>query len=122
MAGGGSHRDLNKEQFWREAIGGQAGSGRSVRGYCLGRGLRESAFYFWRTELARRGVSVVPPAAFVPVRITGEQLTGPGEPAGIATTGVIEIVLGHDRRVRLLGPVDRAALGAVLAVLEGATC
>ena len=131
MARGVSHRDVSKEQFWREQIGGQAGSGLSIRGYCRRHRLRESAFYFWRKELGRRGVSPATPAAFVPVRITSEQPAAGGGPAESVPTGRIEIELGNDRRVSVVGPVDRQTLADVLAVLsfdraagdrEGATC
>lgn len=122
MARGVSHRDVTKEQFWREQIAGQPSSGRSIRGHCRRRRLRESAFYYWRKELARRGVSRTAPAAFVPVRITGEQPSAPGGPAASTPPGRIEIVLGNDRRVHLVGPVDRQALADVLATLEGRPC
>ena len=80
MARGAAHRDEAKEQFWREQMAGQAGSGLSIRAYCRRHRLRESAFYFWRKELARRGAGTKPKAAFVPVRITGEQPAATGEP------------------------------------------
>jgi hypothetical protein len=142
MACGVSHRDVTKERFWREQIGGQPGSGLSVRGYCRRHRLRESAFYFWRKELSRRGVSVASGRStgqghapggeptFVPIRLTvdspgqdtvvGDRADDPvGRRAGSGPLGRIEIVLGNDRCVRLLGPVDRQSLAAVLAVLEG---
>jgi len=131
MARGISHRDVSKERFWLDTIRGQPGSGLSIRGYCRRRRLRESAFYFWRKELARRGVSTATQAAFVPVRITGEQPAASGAPAGSTPTGRIEIVLSGGRQVHLIGRVDRQALADVLAVLsldpdardrEGATC
>jgi hypothetical protein len=55
-------RNLAKERRWREAIEGQASSGHSVRAYCRREGLAESAFYFWRREIARRDVETPPPA------------------------------------------------------------
>lgn len=48
------HRDAAKERYWRRTVGEQRRSGQSIRGFCRGRGLAESAFYFWRGELARR--------------------------------------------------------------------
>ena len=47
--------DPQKERHWRELIRGQQLSGESVREYCRGAGVKESAFYWWRRELARRG-------------------------------------------------------------------
>jgi hypothetical protein len=112
MARGDSHRDAAKEQFWRDAIARQPGSGLSIRGYCRRHRLRETGFYFWRRELARRGVSVEPGPAFVPVRVSDDWRVG----------GCIEIVLRDGRQVRVRGPVDCQSLTEVLAVLEGAPC
>ena len=132
MARGISHRDVTKEQYWREQLAGQPGSGLSVRAYCRRHRLRESAFYFWRKELARRGVSVEPGPTFVPVYLS-EDLAGRDATAtergdegalsaGRRIGGCIEIVLSGGRQVRLHGPVDRSSLIDVLAVLEGRPC
>jgi transposase-like protein len=47
-------RDAEKEKFWRKAIREASGSGRSDRGFCRERGLKDSLFYAWRRELKRR--------------------------------------------------------------------
>ena len=46
--------DPQKERYWRELVQGQGQSGQSVREYCRQAGVKESAFYWWRRELARR--------------------------------------------------------------------
>lgn len=46
--------DPEKERYWRGVVQGQRGSGQSVREYCRQAGVKESAFYWWRKELARR--------------------------------------------------------------------
>jgi len=46
--------DPEKERYWRGLVQGQGRSGQSVREYCRGAGVKESAFYWWRRELARR--------------------------------------------------------------------
>jgi hypothetical protein len=46
--------DPEKERRWGELVRGQQLSGQSVRGYCREAGVKESAFYWWRRELARR--------------------------------------------------------------------
>ncbi len=43
-----------KERRWQEVVRGQPRSGQSVREYCRDVGVKESAFYWWRKELARR--------------------------------------------------------------------
>ncbi len=106
-----SHR--SRDWFWRETLRQFAASGQSIRGFCRSRGLSEPSFYSWRRRLATHDESLSPTAhpseapAFVPVRVTDQTSEG------------IEIVLRGDRRIRLSGPVDRAALAEVVAVLEG---
>ena len=120
----GRDRDRRLEAQWRRIIREQTGSGMNIRDFCRESHLRESAFYFWRRELERRGLdrsheeqeqpkrpSAL--AAFVPVRVT--------EDAG-ADPGRIEIVLHGGQRVQVIAPVDRQALADVLAVLEGRPC
>jgi hypothetical protein len=121
-------RDPARERFWREKIQGQAASGLSVGAYCRRHRLRRSAFYYWRHVLAERGQPAE--AVFVPVPVADE---GPGasgagggsaaaQPADGAGAGRIEILLANGRRVGVTGPVDRQALAAVLAVVEGRPC
>ncbi len=47
-------RNSEREAFWREAVARRDASGLSVRGFCQGENLWESAFYFWRRTLAER--------------------------------------------------------------------
>jgi hypothetical protein len=134
-AGHGPRRDPGKEKFWREALRQFAASGKSVRGFCSSRGLSEPSFYAWRRTLKQRDASAAagtrsmpmrrhggvqrnaepapsasgPAPAFLPVRLTGS-----------AQQPRMEIVLGGGTRIRLRGPVDRAALEQVVAVLRPA--
>ena len=112
------------EGFWRGEVERQGRSGESVRGYCGRRGLAEYSFYYWRRRLACESARASGPA-FVPVRVIDET-DRPGNTAERsaegAQTGVMEILLGNDRRVRVTGPVDRESLSAVLAVVEGLGC
>lgn len=123
MAAGGG-RDRKKANFWRRLVEGQRGGGLSVRAWCARHGVRESSFYWWRRALARRDAANL---TLVPVRVTPDS---PAADTGdaLATHGVparIEIVWPDRRCVRVVGPVDRQALGDVLAVLaaaESAAC
>ena len=47
-------RDPAREQSWREHLRRFAASGQSVREFCVAHRLRETAFYFWRSEIGRR--------------------------------------------------------------------
>lgn len=67
---------------------------------------------WWRRRLAGRS-SENSATAFVPVHVTDD---------GVAAGGGIEIVLAGERRVHLIGPVDRQALADVLAVLTTEVC
>jgi hypothetical protein len=43
-------RNSEREAFWREVVGRHEASGLSVRAFCQGENLPESAFYFWRAS------------------------------------------------------------------------
>jgi hypothetical protein len=50
-----TEQKLQRQNRWQEIVRGQRQSGQSVRAYCRAAGIEESAFYWWRRELARRG-------------------------------------------------------------------
>ena len=109
-------RDPKKEAFWRRVINRRPSSGMSVRAWCGKHALRESSFYWWRTQLARRDAKA---PALVPVRVTADRsATDAFDRSAVSgSLSRIEIVLPDQRCVRLVGPVDRQALTDVLAVL-----
>jgi transposase len=80
-------------------------------------GLAPSVVFTWR-RLAREGRLGDTGPAFVPVKITPV----PAQAAPVASaprrTGLIEIVLGRGRRVRVDRDVDAEALRRVLQVVE----
>ncbi len=47
-------RSLEKEAFWKLAVDEWRSAGTTIREFCRTNGLKESAFYFWRRELAKR--------------------------------------------------------------------
>jgi hypothetical protein len=47
--------DPQKQRHWEEVVRRWSKAGQSVRAFCRNAGVRESAFYFWRRELLRRG-------------------------------------------------------------------
>jgi hypothetical protein len=91
----------------------------SVRAWCRKYALRETSFYWWRRQLARRDARA---PVLVPVRVTADRSASDAldVSAGIGPLSRIEIVLPARRRIRLIGPVDRRALTDVLAVLTSA--
>lgn len=113
----GRGRDSSREAKWRAIIGGHGRSGLTIREFCRRRKLTESAFYFWRRELQRRGNprseggegEAAAAAVFVPVSLLQED----SAPGG----GRIEIELPGGWRVLVTPPVDRQSLADVVAVL-----
>jgi transposase len=108
-------RDLKREQIWRRHLDKQRSSGLTVRAYCREHALRETSFFFWKKEIAKRDAEsrAIPPAppapAFVPVAVIGRDET----PIEIRLTG------GH--RVRVRSGYDRGLLADVLAMLGGSS-
>jgi len=123
---------------WRELVERWQRSGQTVREFCRGAEVKESAFYWWRRALARKelrrpspragrraakkGVAGEnPPAAvcreaarFLPVEVVMAE-------AGERASGV-EIHWGSARAVRLCRGFDRQTLAEALAVLESRPC
>jgi hypothetical protein len=119
-------RDPKREQIWRRHIKQHRTSGLTIRAFCAERSLRETSFYFWRQELARRdrdaahsaATSAASPA-FVPVAVI-DPPTGRDE-------APIDIRLAEGHRVRVRSGCDRNLLADVLLVLrrlatEGRPC
>jgi hypothetical protein len=133
--------DPQKQAYWEDVVQRWKESGQSVRGYCLAQGLRESAFFSWRRELARRNQATtaasqpppqpprVAPAepsprrqpsrhrgtpSFLPVRVVSPAVEEP--------RGGLEIAWSNGRVLRVSPGVDRQTLADVLAVLEARPC
>jgi transposase-like protein len=113
--------DPQRRRYWQDVVRRWREGGQSVRAFCRAEGLRESAFYFWRRELVRRGdrarrqpQATSSSPAFLPVKLVGDN------PA--AAVQGIEIVLPRGRVVRVRAGFDRQALAEVLAVLEARPC
>jgi len=113
-------RDLAKEAAWRKRLARHGKSGQSVRGWCRRHGVKETAFHWWRRELARRDAEQPSSVrrekraqgpSFMPVHLADE----PGD-------GQIEIELTGGRRIRVTGTVNREMLTQVLNVLEHPAC
>jgi hypothetical protein len=126
-------RDVQKERMWRRLVLGQSRSGLSVRAFCEREALKESAFYFWRREIARRdGQAAATPKApsprtravagrstelvarrvrraFLPVAI------GPGS---LGASARIEVRLPSGIVLGIGSGVDAATLGMVLKAVR----
>ncbi len=109
-------RDMEKRRFWQRRIQEAARSGMSVREFCRRRRLKESQFYWWRSNLEtgseRRRKPLPSPSASFALVSEGEGMSDAG----------IELVLGDGRRLRIRQGVDEETLRSVLAALEPGRC
>jgi len=129
----GKRRDLKLEGRWREVLARQERSGTTAREFCGREGLKESAFHFWKRELARRDSqpSRPPRSARHPVREQLRRERSAATPAlvpvriggalgGLAPTEMapIEISLAPGVNVRVGSGCEEALLRMVLSALE----
>lgn len=119
-AGKGSHRDPDKESFWRKTLSEQAGSGQSVRVFCADRGLSEPSFYSWRRAIAQRNRQPVASRAGGKARRPTFVELHPQQPApspAPLADAPLEVVAGG-RRLLIRPGCDLGLLREVLAALE----
>jgi hypothetical protein len=99
-----SHRDPQRERFWRATLQDWSVSHQSIRDFCRARDLAETAFHYWRKELRRRDSEVKervsdPKPAFVAVTVAPDSSPAPAIevrcPSGhvVAMTGCDESIL-----------------------------
>src|SRR6185312_17382084 len=62
-------RDANRERLWRRHLKQQQSSGLTVRAFCSLRQLKETSFFFWKKEIAKRDREAAPTPDFVSVAI-----------------------------------------------------
>jgi hypothetical protein len=137
----GKGRDPRREAYWRRTMRRQERSGLTIREFCHRQDLAETAFYYWRKELARRQVEpgrrrrhthpsmatagtagpAAHPRGFVSVRLAASPAPTRAQGMSTAAIGRIVIEVSGGRRVHVVAPVDRQALADVLAVLAVAS-
>ena len=116
MAG---RQSSEKQLYWQEIIGRQAGSGLSVRQFCVAEGVSEPSFYAWRRKLGKpkrggkrsqtssgRRSALRNGREFIPLKL-------------LESSGVVEVVHPLGYRVRVAGEVNASDLQRVLDVLDG---
>ena len=119
MSRRGSINRATKEQFWRDAVQRWRQSGLSVRDFCSAKNLSEQSFYWWRRTLAARDQHR---AATTPARTPRAGNQPLFVPVGVVPSSTLELVLGHDRIIRVPTGFDAATLRQLLAVLEERSC
>jgi transposase-like protein len=128
--------DPQRQSYWNGVVRRWREGGQTVRAFCRAEGVRESAFYFWRRELTRRGPHAAvngsrtqaspatpvqrmsrrhrPTPSFLPVQVV--------EPSVPESSRGVEIILEHGHTVRVQAGFDRQTLADVLEVLEVRPC
>lgn len=109
-------------QYWQEHVDGWARSGLTGLGYSAVHGVSAGSLYAWKNKLSRdregpacRDALLVGSAEqnamrFVPAKVTGSKAP---------TEGVLEVVLGNGRLVRIRGLVEAEVLERTVLALEG---
>ena len=123
-------RDPAKERYWRRLLSQWRRSGQTGRDFCADHGLSEPSFYAWKREIARRDHELAAPTkpttrasaprrsaaaalpAFVPVTLD----------AADSPACALEVVVAHDRVLRVRHGFDADLLRQLLAVLEEPPC
>jgi hypothetical protein len=119
-------RDLNREHLWRQHIQRQRTSGMTAREYCRTYTLRETTFFYWRKEIAKRDrqaaapLTTASPPAFVPVTlVNADARTASITPSRDDASIDIRLAAGH--RLRIRAGCDRQLLADVLVMLRQPT-
>lgn len=124
-------RDPKKEQFWRRTLARFASSGLNIRDFCSRHRLAETAFYFWRREIAARdrepGRPVAAPKTRPAPRPKPRPTSTPSSrptfvPVRVVPDRPLELVLRTGHLVRVPPGYDAAHVRAVVAALEAGLC
>jgi hypothetical protein len=111
--------DPAKERFWRQQIGDQAASGKSIRDFCSERDLTENSFYVWRRQIARRDEQVQVGRSELTSR-SPEQTSSAFVPVNVTpiATRPIELVHPSGSLIRLSPGVDWHDVARLFEVLD----
>jgi hypothetical protein len=101
---GDAKKANSRNEYWRNLIDQQAGSGQSVHVFCSERRLTEQSFYCWRKRLSKEA-----PVSFALVAAHG---SSPNRESPL------ELDLGSGQRLRIPCGVDAETLRTVLTVLR----
>ena len=131
-------RDPKLEHLWRTRLTRWTASGLNIRDFCRRYQLAETAFYFWRREIAARDRSPAttqPAARRTPPTPSGNsrrsstpRRTSPPDPrptfvpVRVLADAPLELVLRGGHVLRVPPGYDARHLRAVVAALEGDAC
>jgi transposase-like protein len=109
--GKGQQRDPAREAKWRQILARHGRSGLSVRVFCRGEELPESAFYAWRRAIQQRDAQREAAPAFVPLMVQTDAAAGDG-------AAIVELRGGRMLRLPLSMPAVQ--LAALIHAIEQA--
>lgn len=108
-----------RRERWSRIVERAEVSGLPIRQFCQQQGVNEGQFYHWRHRLeqeAEKSQSGAGPKA-APGFVLVQSARGVESAAASAAPAALELVLERGWRLRILSPVDEAALSAVLKAL-----
>ncbi len=115
-----NNRKVTAEEFWRDRIEAQRGSGVSIREFCYRHGLAVSTFSYWKRRIVRSDESRPESAvendvvsSLVPVKVVGRFADKE------AADSAIEVGLAGGRVLRVRRGFDAKTLVRVVEALEG---
>jgi len=117
------NRSAEKEAVWRSLISAQAGSGVSVRQFCLRREVSEASFYAWRRVIlqrdAERGSAAIAKSGDAASDLRPKLIPVTVAPADAATASAapLEIVTPHGLTLRFTAATAPQTIAALIAVL-----
>src|SRR5262249_9754980 len=114
----GKPRDPRKEEHWRRLVERWRGSGLSVRAFCERHRLAVPPFYAWRRR--RQQPARPPPGARPPAAVTSPPVHR--RPPSPDERPPFDPISAGARCLPIPRGFDRAALRALLPVLEGPSC
>lgn len=110
-----AHRSLSKERFWRNLHAQFDAQNQSAREFCRCRRLAESAFYFWRRELAQRDAETATTRPEPTPRFEAVAVVAAPAPKPPATP--IDLRLADGAVLRVRPGFDAATLRQLLGLL-----
>jgi hypothetical protein len=114
-----SKQSSEKQLYWQEMIDRQAGSGLSVRQFCVAERVSEASFYAWRRKLGK-AKGVVKRSRTSNRRPSGPRSGREFIPLKLLeSSGAVEVVHPLGYRIRVTGEVHARDLQRVLDVLDG---
>jgi transposase-like protein len=104
-----------RQRYWRELIGRQRSSGRSIAAFCRETGVSVASFYEWKRKLRQQKPSARPSGkrtSFAPVQIMPAQTA-----SSMDLDGRVEVILPEGVVLRIAAGCEERTLQVVWTVL-----